>query len=139
MQTRREPSEANERMLYYFASQDMMISHTLARHFFWSEYILWKEDIADLPLTVTLSGKDLIVPKEAVWRYLTGSTVHETSTHAETDLDQRTKQFERGQMTVLWFEDFDHAGLFASKGACRGVARLTAEYCQGSVADGTLA
>ena len=117
-------------MLHYFASQDMMISHTLARHFFWSEYILWKDDLPNIPLTVTLSGKDLIVPKEAVWRYLTGSDVHDVSSR-----NPGTKEHEERLLRVLWFEAFDHAGLFASKGACRGVARKALEYSKVAAAD----
>lgn len=128
--TRRGPTGANERMLYYFASQDMMVSETLARHFFWSEYILWKDDISDLPLTVSLSGKDLIVPKEAVWKYLTGSDIHDVSYDGLSDHAQRTRETEQGQLRVVWFDSFDHAGLFASKGACRGVARTVMEYCK---------
>lgn len=122
-------------MLYYFASQDMMISHTLARHFFWSEYILWKDDIPNLPLTVTLSGKDLIVPKEAVWRYLTSHDIHDASAQRPSDTAQSTKEHEDGQLRVMWFDNFDHAGLFASKGACRGVARKVLEYSK-MAADG---
>lgn len=139
--TRRTPQKANERMLYYFASQDMMISHTLSRHFFWSEYILWKDSIADLPMTVTLSGKDLIVPKEAVWGYLTGKDVHDASSQSEGEsrVMQRTREFEEGQMKVMWFDDFDHAGLFASKGACRGVARMVVGYCESAAGGGDLA
>ena len=126
--TRRQPKEANERMLYYFASQDMMISETLARHFFWNEYILWKEDIPDLPLTVTLSGRDLIVPKEAVWRYLTGSEIHDISSEGMGELGQHTREVKQGPLRVLCFDELDHAGLFASKGNCRGVAQIAMEY-----------
>ncbi|KAH9840475.1 hypothetical protein Tdes44962_MAKER01675 [Teratosphaeria destructans] len=74
---------ANEHMLHYFSSQDAMISHTLARRFFWSEYILWKEDIAGLPMTVTLSGQDLIVPTRAVWTYLTGEDIADKDARRE--------------------------------------------------------
>jgi hypothetical protein len=38
--TRRKPVTANEHQLYYFASMNMGISHTLARQFFWSDVIL---------------------------------------------------------------------------------------------------
>lgn len=119
-------------MLHYFASQDMMISHTLARHFFWSEYILWKEDLdlAATPMTVTLSGRDLIVPKEAVWKYLTGSDVHDVAASSQSEGAQRMREYEEGGLRVMWFDDFDHAGLFASKGACRGVVRRVIEYCR---------
>ncbi|KAI9732704.1 MAG: hypothetical protein M1818_007438 [Claussenomyces sp. TS43310] len=71
--TRRKPQKANEHQLYYFASMDMGVSHTLSRHFFWSENILWKKDIEGHNVTVCLSGKDLIVDTEAVGTYLATS------------------------------------------------------------------
>lgn len=71
--TRRQPIRANEHQLYYFASMDMGVSHTLARHFFWNENVLWKKDIGDRKVTVSLGGRDLIVNTEAVGRYLSGN------------------------------------------------------------------
>jgi hypothetical protein len=68
--TRRKPKQANEYQLYYFASMDMGVSHTLSRHFFWNENVLWKEDLEGRRTTVSLSGRDLIVDTEAVGRYL---------------------------------------------------------------------
>jgi pimeloyl-ACP methyl ester carboxylesterase len=70
--TRRQPRHANEHQLYYFASMDMGVSHTLSRHFFWNENVLWKQDVHGRKLTVSLSGQDLIVDTEAVGRYLSG-------------------------------------------------------------------
>lgn len=70
--TRRVPEHANEHQLYYFASMDMGVSHTLSRHFFWNENVLWKKDVKGRKLTVSLSGQDLIVDTEAVGRYLSG-------------------------------------------------------------------
>jgi hypothetical protein len=61
---------ANEHQLWYFASMDMGVSHTLSRHFFWSENILWKEDVGDRNVTVSVSGRDLIVDTESVGRYM---------------------------------------------------------------------
>lgn len=77
--TRRKPRRANEHQLYYFASMDMSVSHTLSRHFFWSENILWKEDLDGRNVTVSLSGKDLIVDTESVGRYMTSGNVPWTS------------------------------------------------------------
>lgn len=68
--TRRLPKEANEHQLYYFASMDPGVSHTLSRHFFWNENILWKKDLGGRNVTVSLGGRDLIVDTEAVGRYL---------------------------------------------------------------------
>ncbi|KAL2061339.1 hypothetical protein VTL71DRAFT_7612 [Oculimacula yallundae] len=68
--TRRQPKRANEHQLYYFASMDMGVSHTLSRHFFWNENVLWKKDVEGRKVTVSLGGRDLIVNTEAVGRYL---------------------------------------------------------------------
>lgn len=68
--TRRKPKHANEHQLYYFASMDMGVSHTLSRHFFWNENVLWKKDLVGRKTTVSLSGRDLIVDTEAVGKYL---------------------------------------------------------------------
>lgn len=68
--TRRQPRRANEHQLYYFASMDMGVSHTLSRHFFWNENVLWKKDLKGRKMTASLGGRDLIVATEAVGRYL---------------------------------------------------------------------
>lgn len=68
--TRRPPTHANEFQLYYFASMDSGVAHTLARHFFWNENVLWKKDLKGKKVTVSLGGRDLIVNTEAVGRYL---------------------------------------------------------------------
>lgn len=71
--TRRKPKRANEHQLYYFASMDMGVAHTLGRCFFWSENILWKKDVAGKKVTISLGGKDLIVNSAAVGRYWSSS------------------------------------------------------------------
>lgn len=116
-------------MLHYFASQDMLISHTLARRFFWSEYVLWKEDLDEnRPLTVVLSAKDLIVPAKEIWAYLTGMPLCNT---APTEVEQLndTAEWKHDKQQVLCFKDLDHAGLFNSKGSRRGVARISRKLC----------
>ncbi|OCH92258.1 alpha/beta-hydrolase [Obba rivulosa] len=95
----RPPRTANEWQLWYFASRDPDIAHALARHFFWSENILWKEDLAGRPAAVVLSGRDQIVDAREVWRYLTG----------EDELRFRWKQ---DGLEVLYYADLDHAMVF---------------------------
>jgi len=84
--TRRRPRTANEWQLWFFASTDPGTAHTLGRHFFWRENIVWKEELlwapADGPegepdgtarrrkVAVFLSGKDLIVDVDTVLKYL---------------------------------------------------------------------
>lgn len=80
--TVREPQLANEYQLSFFASKDPGVAHTLGRRFFWSENVLWLEDLMPrirngLRVTVSLSGRDLIVDTESVGRYLTKGEVHD--------------------------------------------------------------
>ncbi|EEB90235.1 hypothetical protein MPER_11580 [Moniliophthora perniciosa FA553] len=74
----------NEWQLWYFASRDLEVAHTLSRRFFWNEVVLWKEDLgltldshassssSQIPVGIVLSGNDQIVPAETVRSYLTG-------------------------------------------------------------------
>ncbi|EGN95777.1 hypothetical protein SERLA73DRAFT_95386, partial [Serpula lacrymans var. lacrymans S7.3] len=68
----RYPRTANEWQLWFFASRDPDISRALSRHFFWTENVLWKEDMKDRSVGVVLSGGDQIVDAEEVRKYLTG-------------------------------------------------------------------
>lgn len=137
--TYRTPKLANEHQLYYFASTDIGVAHTLGRGFFWSENILWKEDLNGRPLLVSLAGRDLIVNVKAVAKYLSdgsdksewsfeeydktrkgparGREVWTTGARAE---DESTN---RGSRKVLWHEDLDHASLFDIPAARRLLAR----------------
>ncbi|KXX81074.1 hypothetical protein MMYC01_202779 [Madurella mycetomatis] len=96
--TRRVPTTANQWQLWYFASMEMGVAEGLGRHFFWSENIIWREELLHFRRTggraasalgagagagggsgggaekrkvaVCLSGKDLIVDTHTVARYL---------------------------------------------------------------------
>lgn len=105
--TCRQPTRANEHQLYYFASMDMSVAHTLSRHFFWSENILWKDEIQQRPVTVVLCGRDIIVDTETVGRYLSGTT------HDEGHW--KDQQWRGRDLDILWFDDLDHAQVFDAK------------------------
>ncbi|TPX65045.1 hypothetical protein SpCBS45565_g05452 [Spizellomyces sp. 'palustris'] len=72
----RAPTTTTELLMHYFVSRELYIAHSLARHFIWSENVLFKED---LPINekhlVLLSSKDQIVPSQAVRQYLQDSKV----------------------------------------------------------------
>ncbi|EWC45929.1 hypothetical protein DRE_04722 [Drechslerella stenobrocha 248] len=95
---RRVPRRANEHMLHYFASTDPSVAHTLSRRFFWTENVLWQEDLPCNPVAdggpenngnssyssggsggtgrtavVYLGERDLIVDTWSVFRYLTAA------------------------------------------------------------------
>ena len=118
----RKPVRANEHQLHYFASKDMGVSHTLFRCFFWSENILWKEDILDRRVTVALAGKDLIVDAKTVKEYLTNNS------------NVRGESSENGmwggnELNVLWFPHLDHGQVFDKKITRERLVRITRSYC----------
>ncbi|KXL48727.1 hypothetical protein M433DRAFT_398058 [Acidomyces richmondensis BFW] len=104
--TARKPKSANEWQLFYFASRDPMVAHTLGRHFFWSENLLWRERITELVqrglrMTVSLARRDLIVDTAAVGTYLTEGGIpdpvmvkddnHGDGYHMELDVQRKNK------------------------------------------------
>jgi pimeloyl-ACP methyl ester carboxylesterase len=110
--TARSPTRAMELVLWYFASMDLGIAHTLGRRFFWAENVLWKEDLwrNDVPecgyrdITVVLSGKDDIVNVHAVRRYLTDSN--------ETVDGMDDLSWQGHGLDVIWFDKLHHAQVF---------------------------
>ncbi|KIJ19163.1 hypothetical protein PAXINDRAFT_166994 [Paxillus involutus ATCC 200175] len=98
----RSPRTANEWLIWYFASRDPDVSRTLARHFFWSENTLWKEDLDGKAVAVTLGGQDQVVNSEAVRRYLTGE-------------DKMEEYWQGGGLEVLYHPELDHAMVFHTK------------------------
>ncbi|KAH7051132.1 hypothetical protein B0J12DRAFT_78504 [Macrophomina phaseolina] len=121
--TTRKPSRANERQLSYFASKDMGVSHTLSRCFFWSENILWKDDLAGRDVTVVLSGKDLIVDTETVGRYLAGRDL------LDGDGSWKQSPWSGKGLEVLWFEHLDHAQVFDRPRDRAKLVKVLQEYC----------
>ncbi|OJD34176.1 transcription initiation protein spt5 protein [Diplodia corticola] len=120
----RKPRRANEHQLSYFASQDMGVAHTLSRCFFWSENIMWKEDLAGRDVTVSLSGRDLIVDTETVRGYLKGEGKWEGKASEGNGVDGK-----RSELDVLWFEDLDHAQVFDTAGNRRRLINVLERYC----------
>ncbi|KAH9917611.1 Alpha/Beta hydrolase protein [Fomitopsis serialis] len=95
----REPRAASEWQLWYLASRDPDIARALSRHFFWTENVLWKEDLEGRETAVVLCGEDQIVDSREVMAYLTGSE----------DLSLRWK---KDGLEVLYFPGLDHSNQF---------------------------
>ncbi|KAF7795762.1 hypothetical protein EIP86_006929 [Pleurotus ostreatoroseus] len=97
----RQPQTANEWQLWYFASRDPDIARVLARYFFWTENILFKEDLVGRRVGVVVGGCDQIVDAEELRRYL-------------TEEDEPTFKWESkdGLLQVLWYPPLDHAQVF---------------------------
>ncbi|KAH7111282.1 hypothetical protein B0J11DRAFT_562554 [Dendryphion nanum] len=120
----RKPTRANEHQLYYFASKDMGVSHTLFRRFFWSQNILWKEDIRNRRVTVVLGGKDLIVDTKVVKEYLTGNE----SVNQEKGSWQK-REWKGDGLDVLWFPELDHGQVFDKKSTRARLVNVVRIYC----------
>lgn len=122
--TARKPRAANEHQLHYFATQDMMVAHTLSRHFFWADNLLWKDDIRGRNVTVSLGGRDLIVDTETVGKYLNG-----------VDLKGEERTWKDNEWTdhgleTLWWPTLDHAQVFERADGRAKLAHVLRQYCK---------
>ncbi|KAM5536343.1 hypothetical protein V8D89_009995 [Ganoderma adspersum] len=115
---------ANEWQLWYFASRDPDIARTLARHFFWVENILWREDLAGERVAVVLSGRDQIVDAREVRQYLTGEEV------GEGEEPEFFWEEPEGGLRVLWYHDLDHAQVFDTKARRRPILDVLHEFAE---------
>ena len=82
----------------------------MGRTFFWSENILWKEDVLDHPCTVFLAEKDAIINAAKVRTYLQEDQVTFNDTDAAQYQQQRYKT--RNLPKVMWCPELDHGGVF---------------------------
>jgi pimeloyl-ACP methyl ester carboxylesterase len=122
--TARQPKAANEHQLYYFASLDMMVAHTLARHFFWAHNLLWKEDLRGHDVTVSLGGRDLIVDTETVGKYLNGIDLK------SEDSKWKNQSWKGNGLETIWWPTVDHAQVFERKDGRAKLANVLREYCK---------
>jgi hypothetical protein len=133
--TRRKPRRANEHMLYYFSSTDMCVANTIARHLFWAQNILWKEEIMDRNVTVSLAGRDMVTNPQAIARYLTdernGLDAFDVGDDEDVlDEGNRRERGWRGEgLDVLWYERLDHAGVFDRRSDYIRLVEVLKAYC----------
>ncbi|KAL9008791.1 MAG: hypothetical protein Q9173_006117 [Seirophora scorigena] len=114
--TRRPPRTANQHQLCYFASTDIGIAHTLARCTFWSESILWKEELEGRRCTVVLGARDIVIAAEQVGRYLTRAEGVRAVADKREDEDGWKRRGWRGKgIDVLWFEENDHGEIIDTR------------------------
>ncbi|KAL8698113.1 MAG: hypothetical protein Q9201_006751 [Fulgogasparrea decipioides] len=121
--TRRQPVEANEHQLYYFASTDMGVAHTLSRRFFWQENILWKHDIEGRRMTVVLCGRDLITNTEAVGQYLANDEDQPSS-----DSSWKHRNWTGSGLEIIWYRELDHSQVFEAKRNYDPVVEVVQRY-----------
>lgn len=95
----------------------MGVAHTLSRTFFWSENILWKEDLFEHHTTVFLAGKDSIINASLVRAYLQGAGEHQTSKNPNRSEANTAEEIVpsgrvHGRLNVVWCADLDHGQIF---------------------------
>lgn len=120
--TARKPRGANEHQLHWFASTDMMVAQTLARHFFWAENILWTDDLRGRDVTISLGGRDLIVDTETVGKYLNGVDLKSESTQ------WRDHVWTGSGIETIWWPTADHAQVFERSNCRAKLVEVLREY-----------
>lgn len=128
--TRRAPCTASQYQLYYFASTDIGAAHTLARRFPWADSILWKDELKGRRWTIVLSELDIIVPVDAVGKYLTRSAEHDMSDYKKGK-DWKTAEWKGNSIDVLWMTGLNHAEIFDTKRDRRMLIDIAMNYSTG--------
>ncbi len=82
----------------------MGVAHTLSRTFFWSENILWKEDLLGHRTIVFLCGQDSIINTPQVRAYLQDRSAN----HTNRAFEEKKESW----LDVVWYEDLDHGQIF---------------------------
>jgi pimeloyl-ACP methyl ester carboxylesterase len=122
--TARQPRGANEHQLYYFASTDMMVSHTLARYFFWAQNVLWREDLRGRNVTVSLAGRDLIVDTETTGKYIAGVDLKSENS------DWKDRSWKGNGIETVWWPTCDHAQVFDRRDGCAKLVHIVRTYAE---------
>jgi len=126
--TSRPPRSANERQLNYFASLDPGIAHTICRHFFWTQNILWREELVGRRCAVAMGGRDLLVDSRSIWEYLTGRKGEVVAEEVMVDIGDEGE----GDLKVLWYKDCDHAQVFDTPLRRRRLVETVAGFSKGA-------
>jgi hypothetical protein len=104
----------------------MGIAHTLSRTFFWSENILWKDDLLSHRATVFLNAKDSIINAPLILEYLqatgggegqktNGVSFQGDDIPAVYDSEKAVPKQDHsgdGRLKVVWCPNLDHGQVF---------------------------
>lgn len=104
----------------------MGVAHTLSRTFFWSENILWKNDLLSHHATVFLVGKDSIINAPLVYEYLQAAgggeenktkrgSFHSDDIPADYNSENAVPEKDRSgddRLNVVWCPNLDHGQIF---------------------------
>ncbi|KJZ75392.1 hypothetical protein HIM_05318 [Hirsutella minnesotensis 3608] len=136
--TRKRPRRANEWQLWFFGSSDPGVAHTLGRHFFWRQNIIWKEELLSIggdkskprKVAVSLGGRDLLVDAATVARYLKGDARPSEKAAVDCVVDVSVLQVGVvGDIEVMLSPDLDHADILHSKAERKRLEDIVGMYC----------
>eukprot|EP00743_Colponemidia_sp_Colp-15_P010786 GILK01011928.1.p1 GENE.GILK01011928.1~~GILK01011928.1.p1 ORF type:complete len:508 (-),score=75.85 GILK01011928.1:313-1836(-) len=96
--------------MYFFVCQELYISHSLFRHFWWFQNVLYVEDLYSIPTTVVLAGNDSITPSVEAREYL-----------------EKRREDGSAPLKVLWYPTFGHAHFTLSAPAQREALQAVME------------
>ncbi|RDW77877.1 hypothetical protein BP5796_05729 [Coleophoma crateriformis] len=138
--TRRTPNLANEREMF-FVARDMDISYTLGRRFFWTENLIWKNDLITRPgrtekdvpqertVSVMLSGRDTVVDSRSIATYLANQSFPYPGNEEETQWLQKISadkpptstvwESHDSALRIFWLGDLDHGQIFTTPTALK--------------------
>lgn len=80
----RKPPGAIHRLMQFFVAQDLLVSYTLFRNFWWLENILFPDDL-HCPTQVYLSSHDFIIDSSRIHDYLQ-TQVQESRVHVPFEI-----------------------------------------------------
>jgi pimeloyl-ACP methyl ester carboxylesterase len=129
--TRRKPKYGNEWEIH-FAATDPGIAHTLARRFWWHDYILWADQLRGRRTTVILGAEDCVTNPDAVASYVYFGDLNFTRNDAlewRTTIERWSGQ---GELELLYLEGRDHGQVFLSAGGLPQISNVVMGYTQRS-------
>lgn len=113
---RRAPTTASEWATWWFASQDPMIAHTLARQWWsgpgdWRATAMWREQLVGKRTTVILGSEDVIIPSKAIASYIFYGDVnyHEQTAQRVEEWRASVKRWTGARkLELLYMEGLNH-------------------------------
>jgi pimeloyl-ACP methyl ester carboxylesterase len=124
--TARDPTSTMEHVIWYFASKDPLVAHTLQRRTFWIESILWKEDLEGRDVTVAIAGDDVILNASATKKYLL-----DEKPGKRRKVWGGNEAWRGNGLELLWFDGLGHAEMFQWEEQVKVLMNVVRSYAVG--------
>ncbi|KAK2615298.1 hypothetical protein N8I77_002063 [Diaporthe amygdali] len=130
--TRRRPRTGPEWEIFYGASTDPMVAHTLARRFDFKDAILWRDELKGRRATVILGSRDCVTNPMAVASYVYyGDVDIHDFTEQRIDEWKNTPNLWTGQWEIelIYMDGLDHGQSFLKPSCVPRVQKVIDTYC----------